>query len=391
MSPEQATGESLTPGSDVFSFGLVLFEIAAGRPAFADESPLDALQATLTQDPPAPASVNPRVPAALNSLILNMLAKGPAMRPSAAEVARQLHESYRPRAAPGRRLWLVELATGRRPFGRQSLDEIRAWRTKPPKVSALRPELPVELDPLIDGMLETEPAKRICMRDSAEQLRYLQRPSRLHRLWKVGALAASIGFLLLVITAVRWLAAGRRSSPEVVLNIQPLTSQWGWQHSPAISPDGSSVAFTRSDKFEHPEQIWLKRRDSEHLTQLTSSERQDRMGALVWSPDGKQIAFKRSEEPYKRPGAIYWVSREGGDEHKILDLSNANLSSSLDWSPDGMELAYSDGLGPDQLAVYLLNLKTGQKRRLTSPPKGIWGDWDPKFSPDGTESHSNEL
>src|SRR6516165_7808579 len=66
-SPEQARGESLTPASDIFSFGLVLFELATGKRAFPDESPLDALRAILSQDPPAPTSVNPGVPAALNS------------------------------------------------------------------------------------------------------------------------------------------------------------------------------------------------------------------------------------------------------------------------------------------------------------------------------------
>ena len=109
MSPEQARGESLTPASDVFSFGLVLFELAAGRRAFADESLLDELRAILTQDAPAPASVNPRVPAALNSLILAMLAKDPAKRPSAAEVARKLGETNHAHAAAGPPFWLAAL------------------------------------------------------------------------------------------------------------------------------------------------------------------------------------------------------------------------------------------------------------------------------------------
>ena len=302
MSPEQATGESLTPGSDVFSFGLVLFELAAGRRAFADESPLDALQATLTQDPPAPASVNPRVPAALNSLILNMLAKGPAMRPSAAEVARQLRESYRPRAAPGRRFWLV-------------------------------------------------------------------------------ALVAS----LVALTAVVWFVFGRRDSPEFAeLKIQPLTSQAGWEEHPALSPDGQSVAFTWTDKLDGPRQIYVKRLSENDPVKLTSDDSKGLIGYLVWSPDGTRIAFKRAKKEYEEPGGLYSIPSAGGEEEKIVDVVNANLSSAIDWSPDGTELAFSDeSPGSQRLAIYLFNLRTRKQRKLTSPPAEGWGDWSPMFSPDG--------
>jgi eukaryotic-like serine/threonine-protein kinase len=285
-------------------------------------------------------------------------------------------------------LVLFELATGRRPFGRQSLEEIGVRRDKPPKASGVRHRLPEELDRLIGSMLEPDPARRISMQETAGQLRRFERPSALHRGFWFATLAAAV----FAVAFSAWFLFRKNSSPDFAdLKIQPLTSQWGWEGSPAISPDGKSVAFTWSDRFDHPEQIYLKLLSAEKLTQLTTSERRDRIGPLVWSPDGKRIAFKRSEELYKHPGAIFSVSREGGTEQKILELSNSNLSSSIDWSPDGTQLAYSEAApNPDQLAIYLFNLKTGQRRRLTSPPKGIWGDWDPKFSPDGAEIAFNE-
>jgi len=151
VSPEQARGESLTPASDVFSFGLVLFELAAGRRAFADDSPLAAMQATLTQDPPALASVNPRLPAALSSLVMRMLAKDAVMRPSAAEVARQLGENLpfsgeqvaaersRRQQGPGRRFWLATLVASLLAlaaavwfvFGRRDLAEFAELKIQP--------------------------------------------------------------------------------------------------------------------------------------------------------------------------------------------------------------------------------------------------------------------
>src|SRR5260370_10656663 len=95
MSPEQARGESLSPASDVFSFGLVLYELATGQHAFPRDSPLETTRAILTSDPVVPSSVNPLIPRRLDSVILSMLAKEPGARPSAQDVAHTLTEIQR--------------------------------------------------------------------------------------------------------------------------------------------------------------------------------------------------------------------------------------------------------------------------------------------------------
>lgn len=92
MSPEQARGELVAWASDIFSFGLVLYELAAGRHAFPRESAGDALRAILTEHAPQPSSANPLVPPRLDSLVVDMLAREPALRPSAEDVARKLEE-----------------------------------------------------------------------------------------------------------------------------------------------------------------------------------------------------------------------------------------------------------------------------------------------------------
>src|SRR6185503_3122499 len=53
MSPEQATGEAVDARSDLFSAGAVLFEMLAGRPAFAGRNAIEILHATLHEHPPA--------------------------------------------------------------------------------------------------------------------------------------------------------------------------------------------------------------------------------------------------------------------------------------------------------------------------------------------------
>lgn len=92
MAPEQARGEPPAPASDVFSLGLVLYELATGQHAFERDSPAETMEAILSEQPVAPSSKNSLVPERLDSLILRMLAQEPAERPSAKEVARTLHE-----------------------------------------------------------------------------------------------------------------------------------------------------------------------------------------------------------------------------------------------------------------------------------------------------------
>ncbi len=75
MSPEQARAEPLTPASDVFSLGLVLYELLAGRHAFSATSALDTAQGILAgKKRLQPSSLNPHVPARLDLLVRTMLA-----------------------------------------------------------------------------------------------------------------------------------------------------------------------------------------------------------------------------------------------------------------------------------------------------------------------------
>ena len=67
MSPEQARGEVLTPASDTFSLGLVLYELLAGRHAFPGFSPLDTAHGILEKDPAAPRVAGPACAGAVRS------------------------------------------------------------------------------------------------------------------------------------------------------------------------------------------------------------------------------------------------------------------------------------------------------------------------------------
>ncbi|MBO4271027.1 protein kinase [Microbispora triticiradicis] len=78
VSPEQASGDTLTPASDIYSLGVVAYECLAGRPPFTAETPV-ALALRHLNDTPPPLPGN--VPAPVAALVMSMLAKDPAARP----------------------------------------------------------------------------------------------------------------------------------------------------------------------------------------------------------------------------------------------------------------------------------------------------------------------
>ncbi len=91
MSPQQVGGEDLDERTDVFSFGVVLYEMATGRRPFGGRTSGVVSAEILTKDPRRPSTLNPAVPAALDAIVMKALEKNPRDRyQSAGDLVREL-------------------------------------------------------------------------------------------------------------------------------------------------------------------------------------------------------------------------------------------------------------------------------------------------------------
>ncbi len=88
MSPEQVRGEEVDSRSDIFSFGVVLYELVTGKRAFSGGSAVDTMHAVLHEDPPEASASDPGFSPALNTILRRCLEKRPDQRfQSAADLA----------------------------------------------------------------------------------------------------------------------------------------------------------------------------------------------------------------------------------------------------------------------------------------------------------------
>jgi len=203
-------------------------------------------------------------------------------------------------------------------------------------------------------------------------------PTASRRLWP-----AVTGVLLLSAVVLALLVMVRRQGPETAPVVSPVTRLAGKEFQPAVSPDGSSVAFVWQEHEQALPGIWVQRFGESTPRQLSTPGYS--WSSPAWSPDGRQIACFRFGAS---SGELVILPANGQGEPRIiapvLPTRFGLTYSHLDWSPDGSLLALDDTPSLSQpLSIFVIRLDTGEKRRLTQPEEMIIGDVAPRFSPDG--------
>ncbi|HSE96826.1 MAG TPA: protein kinase, partial [Blastocatellia bacterium] len=333
MSPEQARGTQLDARTDIFSLGIVIYEMVTSRAPFGGETPSHVIVEILEKEPRPLSDYWPEAPAELQRIVSKALAK-------------EREERY------------------------QSINDLLA------DLKNLRQRLQGEDG--LDTAINKAPGKQTNPRVS--------RTGAQRGLWHRGVRFVPAAVALLpVIAFMIWFFILRPApeAPVAPMKTIPLTSLPGREEWPAFSPEGGRIAFAwnkgEGDDFD----IYVKLIGAGEPLRLTTHPGFET--SPTWSPDGSHIIYTRLHE---RESGIYIVPALGGPERKLTSLGFASTwygePIMAIWSPDGEYVAYPDRDSPQSVpGIHLLSVETFERRRLTEPPARHLGDWHPAFSPDG--------
>jgi eukaryotic-like serine/threonine-protein kinase len=395
MSPEQVRGEKLDARTDLFSFGVVLYEMATGKRAFAGDTGPELHQAILSQMPSPAREVNPKLPAKLEEIITKALEKDREARyQSAAEMRgdlerlkREIEPGYRARrrAMAAASIIVLLLVTGTFWFAKRRL-----------QTPAGMPQ--ITLRQLTSNSSEKGPASGTISPDGKYlaygdrvglhlQLIETSETQAIPRPEGVESNALSFGAGAWLPDSSSFLANACPGGGDNTYGTSHGCSIWivniagGPPHkirdeanAESFSPDGTLLSFETNVGKSGDREIWVMRPDGQEARKVFEVGENDTIGGLAWSPDGQRVIFVRQDGPdIANP---YFVSGDlnGGPLTKILPPFDPKLMNALIWLPDGRLVYRLDepGFRVKTCNLWQINMNArltefiGKPQRLTS-------------------------
>jgi serine/threonine-protein kinase len=176
-----------------------------------------------------------------------------------------------------------------------------------------------------------------------------------------------------VVAWALWGRSGNSPAGDQPGRIRPLTNFIGWEWSPSWSPDGSMITFTHTAGGNADVATLSVGGGDPHV--LTGDSPADELNPR-WSPDGSKIAFLSDRGTGTN---VYWISPTGGAAHKVAETHIPFIErmgawawgiGANPWSPDGQELLFSRLHESGDVALWKVNLSTGEQTQITTPPTG---------------------
>jgi len=407
MSPEQARGAATDFRTDQFSFGLILYELALGRPAFRRDTPAATLDAIINGDPPSLAMLDARTPVLFRWIVERCLAKEPGERYAVtADLYRDIR-TLRDRAgelaprepqAAGRlrqRATVAAIAIGALVAG----GFIATFAGGPPGTEGALHFVPLATDPAYEGFPAWSPDGQT-IAYAAEVNDTLQiftrqlsssRPAQVtqapydckHPFWSPD------GKRLFYVSLARdresiWAVGAAGGTPQMVVE----NANRG-----AISPDGQTLAFLRDEDradIVGTSALWLSSPIGAEPKRSAALDLRFVEGALAFSPDGTRLgvcAIRRSvdAEAAERGWQFWIVPLSGGRAYRRFEswIDAAPRVTSFSWLPDSRHVVLGvTSLSSPGSHLWMADL---DRNRAWSLTRGPGSESYPSASPDGEQ------
>jgi Tol biopolymer transport system component len=324
MSPEQAQGKSIDARSDVFSLGVLLFEMATGEKPFKGDTNMSLLSAIIKDTPSSVTDLRQDLPRDLGRILRRCLAKDPEER---YQTAKDLRNDLR----------------------------------------------------LLKEDLDTGVAQRAQTRSNIGQSTVL--PSAASRKPSAARLAVAAAAVLAMAIAGGWWYARRPATTPAPafanITMRRLTNT-GTASLAAISPDGRYVVHVDGD-FDKPS-LWMRQASTASSVQIVPPMAGTYAG-LAFSPDGEAVLYVFGPENGEAL-SLFQIPVLGGPPRKLLKDINAAPA----FSPDGKRMAFIRGTADGGQVIVLANADGTNERRLASRPESdAYARTRVAWSPDGTE------